>query len=68
MSKRVAVGRVDGQTMRPEIAGLNRPARRRWFGTVQQAEQFIGQIAKYDPKGVERGEYYLDAPEPGTAS
>ncbi len=63
MSKSIAVGRVDGQLMPPEVAGLNRAVKRRWFGTVEQATTFIGQIAKHDPKGVEEGKYYLDAPE-----
>ena len=49
--------------MPPNVAGLNRSVKRRWFCTVKQAEPFIGQIAKHDPHGVKNGEYYLDAPE-----
>lgn len=33
------------------------------FRTVKAAENFIGHIAKDDPAGVDRGEYYIDAPE-----
>ena len=33
------------------------------FATLKEGEDFITEIAKTDPEGVERGDYYVDAPE-----
>ncbi len=47
----IAVGREDGNG---EI---------KQFHTVKEAEEYITEIAKTDPEGVERGDYYIDVPE-----
>ena len=63
--KNVAVGRNDGKRLRPPISGLKRTVKRRWFDSIEQAQDFLAAIQKHDPEGVAKGQYYIDVPERG---
>lgn len=47
----ISVGRSDGSDLP------------RWFFTLAEAEREMERIEEIDPDGVERGDYYIDAPE-----
>jgi hypothetical protein len=55
------VGRNDGKKL--VVQTNTRDSRKASFRTLKEAEQFIENIMEFDRKGVEQGDYYIDAPE-----
>lgn len=61
--KKYFVGAV-GRNLTKEESGIGRECKSRKFSTMDEAEDFIGDhLKKINPEGVDRGDYYLDAPE-----
>jgi len=64
MKKHFTVGRNDFKDLTKEQSGINKIVKRRCFSTMKDAEDFIdNHLHKIDPIAVERGDFYLDAPE-----